>query len=67
MNFRAGAAVERITPDEPLWLAGYLVRKEPAKGTIFPPRATWISWRGVRFRVVVGADMCWRRLVEERE
>src|SRR3954467_733435 len=34
MAFRAGNAVEKITPDEPLWLAGYLVRKEPAKGMI---------------------------------
>src|SRR5437868_4871341 len=34
MTWRAGTAVERITPHEPLWLAGYLVRKEPAKGEI---------------------------------
>jgi neutral ceramidase len=34
MTWRVGTAAELITPDEPLWLAGYLVRKEPARGTI---------------------------------
>ncbi len=32
--YRAGTASEKITPDEPLWLAGYAARTEPAKGTI---------------------------------
>ena len=30
--FKAGAASIRITPDEPMWLAGFAVRTEPAKG-----------------------------------
>src|SRR5256714_14450663 len=32
--YSAGAASERITPDEPLWLAGYAARTQPAKGKI---------------------------------
>src|SRR5438046_4205201 len=32
--YSAGAASECITPDEPLWLAGYAARTEPAKGKI---------------------------------
>ena len=32
--FKAGTASELITPDEPLWLAGYAARTEPAKGKI---------------------------------
>jgi hypothetical protein len=32
--WRAGTASETYTPTEPLWLAGYLVRREPAKGKI---------------------------------
>src|SRR4051794_18547414 len=32
--FRAGAASVPITPSEPLWLAGYAVRSEPARGKI---------------------------------
>jgi len=33
-SFRAGAASLRITPDEPMWLAGFAVRTEPAKGKL---------------------------------
>src|SRR3954463_6680662 len=32
--FRAGPASAPITPDEPLWLAGYAVRTGPARGKI---------------------------------
>jgi hypothetical protein len=32
--YTAGTASERITPDEPLWLAGYAARTEAAKGKI---------------------------------
>src|SRR3954471_19068901 len=31
-TYRAGAASVCITPDEPLWLAGYAVRTAPARG-----------------------------------
>jgi neutral ceramidase len=33
-EFRAGAASIKITPDEPMWLAGFAVRTEPAKGKL---------------------------------
>jgi neutral ceramidase len=33
-HFRAGAATVCITPDEPLWLAGYAARTAPAQGKI---------------------------------
>src|SRR6185436_15357492 len=33
-RYRAGAASVCITPSEPLWLAGYAVRKAPARGKI---------------------------------
>src|SRR3954449_3287324 len=33
-TFRAGAASVTVTPDEPLWLAGYAVRNEHASGKI---------------------------------
>src|SRR5438067_2399780 len=32
--FKAGTASEKVTPDEPFWLAGYAARTEPAKGKI---------------------------------
>jgi hypothetical protein len=34
LNYKAGAASVCITPDEPLWLAGYAVRTAPARGKI---------------------------------
>jgi neutral ceramidase len=34
MGFKAGTASICITPDEPLWLAGYAARTEPARGTL---------------------------------
>src|SRR2546430_650983 len=33
-QFRAGAASVKITPDEPMWLAGFAVRTEPSKGKL---------------------------------
>src|SRR5947207_2290542 len=33
MSWRAGVASVKVTPTEPLWLAGWALRKEPAKGT----------------------------------
>src|SRR5438046_9096764 len=32
--FKAGTSSAKVTPDEPLWLAGYAARTEPAKGKI---------------------------------
>jgi neutral ceramidase len=34
LNYRAGAATVCITPNEPLWLAGYAVRKTPGRDKI---------------------------------
>ena len=34
IRYKAGAATVCITPDEPLWLAGYAARTEPARGKI---------------------------------
>lgn len=34
MNYKAGAATVCITPDQPLWLAGYAARTAPARGKI---------------------------------
>jgi neutral ceramidase len=34
LAYKAGAASVRITPDEPLWLAGYASRTAPARGKI---------------------------------
>ena len=33
-GWRAGTGRVKFTPDEPMWLAGYAVRKEPARGTL---------------------------------
>ena len=32
--YKAGTASEKITPTEPLWMAGYAARTQPAQGTI---------------------------------
>jgi neutral ceramidase len=32
--YKAGAAIECVTPDEPLWMAGFAARTEPAKGKL---------------------------------
>ena len=32
LNYQAGTASVCITPDEPLWLAGYAARTAPARG-----------------------------------
>src|SRR5688500_2684081 len=41
--YRAGTATEIITPTEPLWLAGYAARTEPAKGKISDLRASALA------------------------
>jgi len=59
LPFQAGAASTRITPDEPLWLAGYAARTAPAKGTISELSASALALEdteGHRF-VIVSADL----------
>jgi neutral ceramidase len=38
-GWKAGAASQIFTPDEPMWLAGYAARTEPAKGKLSELRA----------------------------
>jgi hypothetical protein len=33
-GWKAGVAVQKITPDAPMWLAGYASRNKPAEGTL---------------------------------
>src|SRR5437773_1001029 len=42
-SWKAGTASEIITPQEPLWLAGYAVRKEPAGRKISELRASALA------------------------
>jgi len=39
-GWKAGVATELITPEKPLWMAGYGGRKNPAEGTLHP---LWIK------------------------
>lgn len=43
MKFKAGVATVCITPDEPLWLAGFAVRTQPASGKISDLYATALA------------------------
>lgn len=43
LTYRAGTATERVTPNEPLWLAGYAVRTSPARGTLSDLYASALS------------------------
>jgi hypothetical protein len=59
LPFRAGAASVCITPDEPLWLAGYAVRAAPARGKISDLFASALALEdatGNRF-VLASADL----------
>ncbi len=58
-QFQAGAASFRITPDEPMWLAGFAVRTEPAKGMLSDLYARALAiedGRGARV-VIVSVDL----------
>ena len=59
LNYQAGAASVNITPDEPLWLAGYAVRTTPALGKISDLFASALALRddtGQQF-VIASVDM----------
>src|SRR5215212_11401108 len=45
MSWSVGTASSVFTPDEPVWLAGYAARTEPAKGTISDLRARALALR----------------------
>jgi len=58
-SFKAGAGSIRITPEEPMWLAGFAVRTEPAKGTLsdlFVKALAIEDERGARV-VIVSMDL----------
>jgi neutral ceramidase len=55
MSYKAGAARVCITPDEPLWLAGYASRTSPARGKISDLYASALALEdstGQRFAMV---------------
>lgn len=59
LRFKAGAAKVCITPDEPLWLAGYASRTAPANGKLSELYASALALedeRGARF-VIVSVDL----------
>jgi neutral ceramidase len=59
LPYKAGAARVCITPSEPLWLAGYAARTEPARGTISDLYASAVAIEdasGERF-VIASADL----------
>src|SRR5689334_14743640 len=58
-SFKAGAAKVSITPDEPLWLAGYASRTAPSNGKLSELWASALALedeRGIRF-VIVSVDL----------
>src|SRR5881394_537847 len=57
--FKASTATVNLTPDDPLWLAGYAARTAPAKGKISDLCATVLALEdsnGQRF-VILSADL----------
>jgi hypothetical protein len=58
-SWKAGAASVEITPEEPMWLAGWAARREPASSTTMPLFAKALAIEdlaGERF-VIVTADL----------
>jgi hypothetical protein len=60
MGWKAGTARAKITPDEPLWMAGYAARDRPAEGTLHD---IWIKVLALedaegRRAVVITSDVC---------
>ncbi|MDO8538813.1 MAG: hypothetical protein Q7S40_00120 [Opitutaceae bacterium] len=58
-SWKAGAAATVITPAEPMWLAGWAARREPASGTgieLFAKALAFEDEAGVR-AVIVTADL----------
>jgi hypothetical protein len=59
LSYKAGTASICITPDEPLWMAGFAARKAPARGKISDLYASALALEddtGQRF-VIVSADV----------
>lgn len=56
-SYKAGTATVLITPDEPLWLAGYAVRTAPARGKISDLFASALALEDAAGRRFVIASM----------
>ena len=52
-GWRAGAARVDITPDEPVWLAGYAARKSPSEGVLQPIFAKALALRDASGKTAV--------------
>ncbi len=58
-DWRAGVARTEITPEKPVWMAGYAARKHPAEGTVHPLWAKALVLEDARGNraVIVTADL----------
>ncbi|MHC4401473.1 MAG: neutral/alkaline non-lysosomal ceramidase N-terminal domain-containing protein [Planctomycetota bacterium] len=58
-EWRVGVARVDVTPDEPVWMAGYAARKHPAEGTVHPLWAKALAIEDAQGRraVLVTADV----------
>jgi hypothetical protein len=52
-GWSAGVATAEISPDEPVWLAGYAARKAPSAGVLAPIFAKAVALRDAEGRTVV--------------
>ena len=59
-EWQAGAASVDITPQTPLWLAGYAARTKAAEGTLLPLKAKALALKDAagHCAVVVTTDIC---------
>jgi hypothetical protein len=59
-SYRVGLARKCITPDEPLWLAGYLGRRQPSQGALddLYAQALAIEDVGGRRVLLLAVDLC---------
>src|SRR2546429_3034078 len=58
-EWKAGAGSATFTPCEPMWLAGWAIRRKPAKGTISDLKATALALEDAQGQklVIVAADI----------
>ncbi len=68
-GWKAGVAQVDITPDQPVWMAGYAARKAPSEGVILPIHAKALALNDGQGRTIVWitADLIgFRRELSER-
>jgi hypothetical protein len=66
-GWRAGTGRVKFTPDEPMWLAGYAVRTEPARGTLSDLYVTALALedaRGEKLIIASSDIIAFRSLAE---